>query len=72
VFIVQAYHISQYVVTRGGIFLGKWHSSFVGNSYSKMNVQSACAVNAQQKVICFLYEFISPYFPYFKFQNFQS
>jgi hypothetical protein len=28
VFIVQAYQTSQYVVPRGGIFLGKWRSSF--------------------------------------------
>jgi hypothetical protein len=42
VFIVQA---SQYVVPRGGIFLGKWRSSFAGNSDGKMNVQSACALN---------------------------
>jgi hypothetical protein len=28
VFIVQAYQTFQYVVPRGGIFLGKWHSSF--------------------------------------------
>jgi hypothetical protein len=28
VFIVQAYQTSQYVVPRGCIFLGKWHSSF--------------------------------------------
>jgi hypothetical protein len=28
VFIVQAYQTSQYVVPRGGIILGKWHSSF--------------------------------------------
>jgi hypothetical protein len=34
VFIVQAYQTSQYVVPRGGIFLGKWHSSFAGSSVS--------------------------------------
>jgi hypothetical protein len=45
VFIVQAYQTSQYVLPRGGIFLGKWRSSFVGNSDGKMNVQSACALN---------------------------
>jgi hypothetical protein len=28
VFIVQAYQTSQYVVPRGGIFLGKWRRSF--------------------------------------------
>jgi hypothetical protein len=36
---------SQYVVPRGGIFLGKWRSSFVGSSDGKMNVQSACSLN---------------------------
>jgi hypothetical protein len=45
VLIVQAYQSSQYVVPRGGIFLGKWRSSFVGSSDGKMNVQSACALN---------------------------
>jgi hypothetical protein len=28
VFIVQAYQTSQYVVPSGGIFLGKWRSTF--------------------------------------------
>jgi hypothetical protein len=46
VFIVQAYHTSQYVVPRGGIFLGKCRNSFAGNSEGKMNVQSACALNS--------------------------
>jgi hypothetical protein len=45
VFIVQAYQTSQYVMPRGGIFLGKWRSSFAGSSDGKMNVQSACALN---------------------------
>jgi hypothetical protein len=45
VFIVQAYQTSQYVVPRGGIFLGKWRSSFAGSSDGKMNVQLACALN---------------------------
>jgi hypothetical protein len=31
VFIVQAYQTSQYVVPRGGIFLGKWRRSFAGS-----------------------------------------
>jgi hypothetical protein len=31
VFIVQAYQTSQYVVPRGGIFLGNWRSSFAGS-----------------------------------------
>jgi hypothetical protein len=35
------------VVPRGGIFLGKWRSSFAGNSDGKMNVQSACALNTR-------------------------
>jgi hypothetical protein len=47
VFIVQAYQISQYAVPRGGIFLGKWRSSFAGSSDGKMNVQSACALNTR-------------------------
>jgi hypothetical protein len=46
-FIVQAYQTSQYVVPRGGIFLGKWRSSFAGNSDGKMKVQSACALNTR-------------------------
>jgi hypothetical protein len=33
------------MVPRGGIFLGKWRSSFAGNSDGKINVQSACALN---------------------------
>jgi hypothetical protein len=41
----QAYQTSQYVVPRGGIFLGKWRSSFAGSSDVNMNVQSACALN---------------------------
>jgi hypothetical protein len=45
VFIVQTYQTSQYVVLRGGIFLGKWRSSFAGSSDGKMNVQSACTLN---------------------------
>jgi hypothetical protein len=43
----QAYQTSQYVVLLGGIFLGKWHSSFAGSSDGKMNVQSACALNTR-------------------------
>jgi hypothetical protein len=34
-------------VSRGGIFLGKWCSSFAGSSDGKMNVQSACALNTR-------------------------
>jgi hypothetical protein len=41
----QASQTSQYVVPRGGIFLGKCRSTFAGSSDSKMNVQSACALN---------------------------
>jgi hypothetical protein len=47
VFIPQAYQTSHYVVPRGGIFLGKWRSSFAGNSDGKMDVQSACALNTR-------------------------
>jgi hypothetical protein len=47
VFIVQAYKTFLYVVPRGGIFLGKWGSSFAGSSVGKMNVQSACALNTR-------------------------
>jgi hypothetical protein len=43
----QAYQTCQYVVPRGGIFVGKWRSSFVGSSDGKMNVQSACALNTR-------------------------
>jgi hypothetical protein len=49
VFTVQAYQSSQYVVPRGGIFLGKWRSSFAGISDGKVNVQSACALNTRWK-----------------------
>jgi hypothetical protein len=41
----QAYQTSQYVVRRGGIFLDKWRSSFIGSSDGKMNVQSSCVLN---------------------------
>jgi hypothetical protein len=51
VFIVQAYQASQYVVPRGGIFLGKWRSSFAGNSDGKMNVKSACVLNIRYNSI---------------------
>jgi hypothetical protein len=44
---VQAYQVFQYMASRGGIFLGKWRSSFAGISDSKMNVQSACALNTR-------------------------
>jgi hypothetical protein len=47
VFIMQDYQTSQYVVPRGGIFLGKWRSSFAGNSEGKVSVQSACALNTR-------------------------
>jgi hypothetical protein len=45
VFITQAYQTSQYAKPRGGIFLGKWRSSFAGSFDGKLNVQSACALN---------------------------
>jgi hypothetical protein len=51
-FIAQVYQTSQYVVPRGGIFLGKWRSSFAGNSDGKMNAQSACALNTRYIVAC--------------------
>jgi hypothetical protein len=47
VFIAQVYQTSQYVVPRGGNFLGKWRSSFAGSSDGKMIVQSACALNTR-------------------------
>jgi hypothetical protein len=37
----QPYQISQYLVPRGGIFLGKWRNTFAGSSDGKMNVPSA-------------------------------
>jgi hypothetical protein len=49
VFIVQAYQTSQDVVPRGGVFLGKWRHSLAGNFDSKINVQSACALNTRYK-----------------------
>jgi hypothetical protein len=45
VFIVQVYQTSQYVMPRGGIFLGRRRSTFAGNSDDKMNVQSAYTLN---------------------------
>jgi hypothetical protein len=47
----EAYQASQYVVSRVGIFLGKWRSSYAGSSAGKMNVQSACALNILYKYI---------------------
>jgi hypothetical protein len=47
VVIAQAYHTAQYVVPCGGIFLGKWRSSFAGSSDDKMNIQSACILNTR-------------------------
>jgi hypothetical protein len=52
-FIVQAYQTTQYVVPRGGIFLGTWRSSFAGNSDGKMNVQSAFSLNTRYNVKSF-------------------
>jgi hypothetical protein len=37
----QAYQTSQYMTSRGGIFLGKWRISFAGSSDGKINVQAA-------------------------------
>jgi hypothetical protein len=48
---LQADLTSQYVVPRGGIFLGKCRSSFAGSSDGKMNVQSACALNTLYNVV---------------------
>jgi hypothetical protein len=42
---LQAYQTSQYVVPRGGIFLGKRHRTFAGSSDSKINIQLACSLN---------------------------
>jgi hypothetical protein len=58
VFIVQAYQTSQYVLPRGGIFPGKWRSSFAGNSDGKMDVQSACALNTRYLLLRF-FNFLS-------------
>jgi uncharacterized protein YeaC (DUF1315 family) len=43
----QAYQTSQYAVLHGGIFLGKWRSTFAGSFDRKTNVQSACALNTR-------------------------
>jgi hypothetical protein len=51
VFIARANQTSQYMVPRCGIFLGKWRSSSAGNSYGKLNVQSACALNTRYMII---------------------
>jgi hypothetical protein len=55
---LQAYQTSQFVVPRGGIFLGKWRSSFAGNSGGKMNVQSACALNTRYKIQSVIDQFL--------------
>jgi hypothetical protein len=47
----QSYQTSQSVVPSGGIFLGKWRSSFAGSSDGKMNVHSSCAFNARYKKV---------------------
>jgi hypothetical protein len=47
----QTYQSSNYVVPGGGIFLGKWRSSFVGSSDGKMNVRSACVLNTRYNVV---------------------
>jgi hypothetical protein len=51
----QAYHTSQYMVPRGGLFFGKWRSTLAGSSDGKMNVQSACALNILYMPICFAF-----------------
>jgi hypothetical protein len=48
----QAYQTSQYVVPRGGIFFGKWRSSFARSSDGNINAQSACALNTRYVVAC--------------------
>jgi hypothetical protein len=45
----QAYKTSQYMVRRGGIFLGKWRTIFACSSDGKMNVHSACGLNILYK-----------------------
>jgi hypothetical protein len=45
--------LSDFVVPHAGIFLGKWRSSFIESSDSKMNVQSTCALNTQHVNISF-------------------
>jgi hypothetical protein len=49
VFIVQAYQTSQYVMPRGSIFLGKWRSSFAGNSDGKIILRSEHTVDRHFK-----------------------
>jgi hypothetical protein len=44
---VQAYHTFQFVVPRGGIFLGNMRSTFAGSSDGNINVQSACALSTR-------------------------
>jgi hypothetical protein len=48
----EAYQTSQYVVPRGGIFIGKWRSTFAGSSDGKMSVQSDCALNILYVCVC--------------------
>jgi hypothetical protein len=36
-----------YVVPCGGIFIGKWRSTFAEVADGKINVQSACALNTR-------------------------
>jgi hypothetical protein len=50
----QGYQTSQYVVPRGGIFLGMWRSSIVVCSDGKMNVQSAFDLNTGIKTNCLM------------------
>jgi hypothetical protein len=61
VFIVRAYQISQYVVLRGSIFLGKWRSYFAGGSDGKMIVQSSSDLNAPCIVMDLLKPLLSNY-----------
>jgi hypothetical protein len=47
----QTYHISQYVVLRGGISLGKGRSTFAESSDGRMKDQSAYALNTIYNLI---------------------
>jgi hypothetical protein len=47
--------LRQYVVPRGGLFLGKWRSTFAGSSDSKINVRTTCTQNILYMSIYGLY-----------------
>jgi hypothetical protein len=50
--------LPQYVMPRGGIFLGKWRSSFTGSSDGKKNVQSACTLNTRYMSVKLKYMYV--------------